>query len=89
MRRHIHLSPEDWLLIGYIIGLVVWWISDALRDEDDGGARSWTEQQATLTEDHLARLESGERVSIPRWHGGELVLDGTMVITAGEVADDE
>lgn len=87
--RSLHLSAEEWLLLGYLAGIIVWWVSDALRDRSGPERRSWTEQHATLSEDHLRRLEDGDRVAISRWHGGDLVLDGTMVLTAAPVEEDD
>jgi len=43
-------------------------------------AREPTEQSVTLNEDALRRLEDGETVVVPRWHGRDLELLGAQVI---------
>lgn len=80
------LDPQDWVLIGYAAGLIVWWFVDDLGDAPD---RSWTEQQITLDEEHLDRIENGDSVAVRRWHGHELVLEGDVVIDANEIEDGE
>ncbi|MCD2202751.1 hypothetical protein [Halobacterium sp. KA-6] len=47
-----------------------------------------TEQSVTLGEDALRRLEDGEPVTIPRWHGGDLELTGAQVIDVEPVEED-
>ncbi len=73
---------SDWVFIGYIVGLIVWWVAETLSADPDDSPRTWTEQSVTLSEDHLQRLEDGDNVQISRWHGGDLVLDGAIVIDA-------
>lgn len=82
------LEPADWVLIGYLLGLVVWYLYDVGTDVEDT-PRSWSDQSVTLNEDHLQRLEDGDSVKVRRWHGHELVLDGGMVIDAeqGDTGD--
>jgi len=75
-------SVSDWVFIGYVLGLLVWWVYEAVTDDPDTSRRAWTEQSVTLSEDHLQRLEDGDHVSVSRWHGGDLVLDGTIVVDA-------
>lgn len=87
MTRHTlldRLDPQAWVLIGYAIGLLVWQLTGDL-----GGApeRTWSEQQITLGEEHLERIENGESVAVRRWHGHELVLEGDLVIDAKELED--
>jgi len=77
------LSVSDWVFIGYVVGLLVWWVYEAVTADPDTGSRTWTEQSMTLSEDHLQRLEDGDSVKLSRWHGGDLVLDGTIVVDAG------
>ena len=73
------MDAEDWLLIGYCIGVLLYWALDRM------GLIATTEPQSTgqtwrLDERALSRLEDGEQVTVPRWHGGELVLNGSDVI---------
>jgi len=78
------LSVSDWVFIGYVVGLLVWWVYEAVTTDTDTGSRTLTEQDVTLSEDHLQRLEDGDSVKLSRWHGGDLVLDGTIVVDAGQ-----
>lgn len=76
----LDLRPENWVLLGYIFGLLVWWLLDAtLGSGQDTDADRHT-QTAMLSEDHLTRLEGGESVVIRRWHGHDLVIDGSLVV---------
>lgn len=83
-RYSCELEPADWVLIGYLVGLAVWWLSDALRDTD---GRAWTEQSVQLDEDHLERMERGESIQIHRWHGHRLQLEGELAVDADELED--
>lgn len=90
MRRYsLSLTATDWLLIGYIAGIVLWFVADAATaDPDASGTTAWTEQTVTLTEDHLRRLEDGDTVAVQRWHGHELLLGGGMVIDAEMIGEE-
>lgn len=80
-----YLEPSDWVLIGYLIGLGLWYIFETSTAEET--ARSWTEQNVTLSEDHLQRLENGDSVAVSRWHGHDLVLEGSIVVDQDALED--
>jgi len=88
-RYALRLKAEDWVLIGYLAGILLWFVADTLTADEPDSGRSWTEQQVTLTEEHLQRIEDGETVSVRRWHGHELVIGGGMVIDAEEIDSTE
>lgn len=88
-RYSLRLSAEDWVLIGYIAGLLVWFIADTLAPEDGDTTAARNEQEVTLTEDDLRRIEDGDTVKLRRWHGHELVLGGGMVIDADQIDVEE
>lgn len=79
------LDASDWVLIGYLLGIMLMWAVDHLGGDEERPRSS--EQHVTLTEQHLRRIEDGETLKVHRWHGHELVLGGDMVIDAGEVED--
>jgi len=54
----------------------------------DGTAREPTEQSVTFNEDALRRLEDGETIVVPRWHGRDLELSGTQVIDVEPIEDE-
>jgi len=84
------LDPSDWLLIGYLLGLVVIYIAQEIESTPtDTATRTWTEQDVHLSEDHLQRLEDGETVRVSRWHGHDLVLNGAIVVGDVEEESDD
>ncbi|MFB6087847.1 MAG: hypothetical protein ABEJ85_04940 [Haloarculaceae archaeon] len=48
-----------------------------------------TEQHHTLNEDALRRLEDGDTVTVPRWHGNDLEIQGTQIVDVQPVTDDQ
>jgi hypothetical protein len=88
-----HFGAEEWMLVGYLIGIFAFAIVDALSPSSDVKEWSPTEDERTLTEDHFRRLEDGDRVTFRRWHGAELALEGEVVLDASDVevsdVDDE
>ncbi|MFU1780710.1 hypothetical protein ACM16X_04950 [Haloarcula japonica] len=81
-RYSLRLSATDWVLIGYVAGLVLWFIAETLTADAPEDSRTWNEQQVTLGERDLERLEDGDSVKVRRWHGHDLVIDGTIVVDA-------
>jgi hypothetical protein len=91
-RYHLSLSAEDWVLIGYIAGILVWFFADTLTSSPpttSDSSRTWTEQSVELSEDHLQRLEDGDSVKVHRWHGHDLVIGGGMVNDADQLGVEE
>jgi len=86
-RYSLRLSATDWVLIGYVAGILLWFVADTITADAPDETRTWTEQSVTLSEDHLRRLEDGETVTVTRWHGNDLVLNGTVVVDVGEVEE--
>lgn len=82
------LEPEDWVLLGYLLGIGVWYLFEKTSESSTTSTSTWTEQEVTLTEDHLQRIEQGEPVRVARWHGHDLVLDGALVVDAEGGADE-
>lgn len=83
MNLNRHLDASDWMLLGYLLGLAALWVlSPPTSSTTD--SRSISDQKFALTEDHMQRLESGESVVIPRWHGHDLILDGTVFVHSVE-----
>lgn len=90
------LDAEDWMLLGYIIGILVWYLAESMmsdpapapdtHDNDDSLPKY---QSLRLGEPALERLERGEPISLERWHGGDLVLHGDVVIDADKVDTDD
>lgn len=83
------LDAEDWVLIGYLIGVGLMWLIERFNTastSDNGGPHSG--QQVRLDERALERLEDGDSMKIPRWHGGDLVLRGDMVVTVPSESED-
>lgn len=60
--------------------MAVWEVVKSVTSAGTEPAQKQTEQSVTLNEDVLRRLEDGEPVTIPRWHGGDLELTGAQVI---------
>lgn len=84
MKRALRrLDPSDWVLIGYLIGLLVIWIAETAGQDSTPTRR--TEQSVRLDEEHLERIEDGESVQVRRWHGHDLVLEGDLVIDVDRV----
>lgn len=84
-------EPVDWMLIGYLFGVFLWWVSETISSSTSTNNQSdvvggW--DQATLGEQAFQRLEQGEDISISRWHGGELVLRGDVVIDVEDVEEE-
>lgn len=69
-------SLDTWELV--YIGLVLGVALQQWMTSDDPGRV--TEQQMTLGEDDLRRLEDGGSLALPRWHGNELHLRGDVVV---------
>jgi hypothetical protein len=80
------LDAAEWICIGYVLGLLVILTVDLFSESGPG---DWDEQTAILSEGHLRRLENGETVKVPRWHGHDLVLDASIVIDAEEVENND
>ncbi|WP_439028425.1 hypothetical protein [Haloarchaeobius sp. DT45] len=80
MTIRFDFDTEEWLFIGYVVGLLVWYAVESVTYGSPDSGRSWTDQEISLSEDHLRRLEDGETVQVRRWHGHDLVLGGSMVI---------
>lgn len=80
------LSVEEWLLIGYVLGVLVYWTFDMLTSTSGSGPGDREERvspsfdSVRLTEPALDRLEAGDSIAVDRWHGGELVLSGDVVL---------
>jgi hypothetical protein len=83
------LGAEEWLLIGYCIGVIVLWVAQRLGSAGGRDASRSTGQEVRLDERSLERLEEGEQVRIRRWHGGNLVLDGSVIVSVPSETDDE
>ncbi|GAA0276911.1 hypothetical protein [Halobacterium noricense] len=67
--------------------MAVWEVIQSVTSSSEPAPR--TEQSVTLGEDALRRLEDGEPVTIPRWHGGDLELTGAQVIDVEPVDEQE
>ena len=92
------LEPEDWLLIGYLIGFGIWWLSEQLSSSAtastsqparrDGVQRVGGYDEVHLGEQALERIERGETVEVERWHGGTVTLQGDLVVELEETEDE-
>lgn len=78
-----YISVEESLLVGYLLGLAVYALI-----LDTGESVTWDEQDVTLSEAHLQRLEDGDRVRIHRWHGHAVDLEGSLVVDTDELDAD-
>jgi len=70
--------------LGLVLGVCLqqWMTSD--------GPTRVTEQDVTLAEDDLRRLEDGDSLAVHRWHGHELHLRGDVVVDVpSEVETDQ
>jgi len=89
-RYSLSLKAEDWVLIGYVAGILLWFVAETLTaSPTSDSSRTWTEQSVELSEDHLQRLENGDSVKVHRWHGHDLVIGGGMVIDADQLGGEE
>jgi hypothetical protein len=80
------------IVLGYAIGGIYETYRDLQWQLETTAYDDWDpcEQSHKLQENHLERLEGGDHVTIPRWHGCDLVLSGEVVVDAEEVeAGDE
>ncbi len=90
MRLPSRLNDEDWLLLGYLFGFLL-----AFAIEHLTNTRAETTPTngygSVLTERALERLEAGEQIKISRWHGGDLLLSGDVVVTVPteQISDDQ
>lgn len=85
------LSTEDWVLIGYLIGVVVMWLIERVAESSKpstSGQTSNPGQRVRLDERALERLEEGKTMQIRRWHGGDIVLCDDTAETAVSEADE-
>lgn len=87
------------MLIGYFIGLAVWWLAEELGTSSttsttarsarrDGVQRLGGHDEVHLGEQALARIEQGESVEVERWHGGTVTLKGDLVVDLEETNDE-
>ena len=84
------------MLIGYLLGLAVWWLSEQLRTSAsttqpahrDGVQRVGGYDEVHLGEQALERIERGESVTVERWHGGTVNLQGDLVVELEETEDE-
>jgi len=63
------------------------WVIEQLHTAPDD-RRGPTGQRVDLDERALERLEDGEKVKIRRWHGGDLLLRGDVVVSVPSESDD-
>jgi hypothetical protein len=69
---------------GLVVVLAVLWLAyERARADDRHREEHEQRQSVTLREESLARLERGERLDLPRWHGERLEL------VAASTSDDE
>ncbi|SEW10245.1 hypothetical protein [Halobacterium jilantaiense] len=81
----------DELAFAFAVFLALMSVFEAIKSLTGGDepAREPTEQSLTLNEDALRRLEDGETVVVPRWHGRDLEIAGTQVIDVEPVEDED
>ena len=93
MSAYSRFDTVDWVLIGYCIGVLVWWLSERIEQSTQPNPPVQRGQRVTLGEMDLSRLEDGDPLTLTRWHGGELVITGSEQIPVEVVdaddADDE
>jgi hypothetical protein len=82
---------EDVLAVGYVLGVAAMALleSDAPERGNGGAYRGRNAQSVTLHEDDLRRLEDGDTLRTPRWHGHELELSADLVVNASELPESE
>lgn len=86
------LDAEDWLLLGYLFGIGVWWLGEQFSSSTPT-ATSTTQHvgghdHVQLSEQALERIERGESVEVERWHGGTVTLRGDLVVELEETEDE-
>ncbi len=64
------------------LAIMLWWEFRERSSSDES-------VEPTDRERVLERLEQGETVRIPRWHGHELELSGELVVDAEALPDEE
>lgn len=81
----------DEFALAFAIFLVLTVVFEAIKSVTaaDEPARELTEQSVTFNEDALRRLEDGETIVLPRWHGRDLELSGTQVIDVEPVESED
>lgn len=73
-------DPVDKLMAAYV-ALVLLWLVGATFKRSLGADSYGPQEQATiLTEPALQHLERGGTYTLPRWHGGDLVLRGARAV---------
>lgn len=90
------MDPEDWALLGYLIGIAVWYLAEQLTKSAsttqpvrrDGVQRVGGYDEVHLGEQALERIERGETVEVERWHGGTVNLQGDLVVELEESNDE-
>jgi hypothetical protein len=92
------LNAEDWVLLGYLAGIAVWWVCERLTDrtsattqpaQRDGVQNVGGFDRVHLGEQALERIERGGDVTVDRWHGGTVRLEGDLVVDAEEIVTDD
>jgi|GEM_PF-5224787 len=72
-----------------VVLAVLWLAYERIRADE----RHWEEQQqrqsVTLREESLARLERGETIDLPRWHGDRLELAAASTSAEADDRDEE
>lgn len=82
-----YLDLSDAMLIGYLLALaLVAWATESMDSEPSTSPR--TEQNVTLSEDALRRLENGDTYRLDRWHGHSVELRADLVVDATDVEQD-
>ena len=89
-------STEDWALLGYLAGIAVWWIAERLAESrvsqparGDNTQRVGGFDRVHLGEQALERIEQGETVTVDRWHGGTVRLQGDLVVEVEEIVGED
>lgn len=90
-------TAEDWVLMGYLAGLLVWYVIERWIDRTsttvqparrDGTQRIGGFDRVELGEQALERIERGETVTVDRWHGGAVCLQGDVVVDVEEIVEE-
>jgi len=81
------LKTEDRLAVGIFIAYLLFVVA-SLWFEYARSATSSTRPR-DRQEQLLDRLERGETVRIPRWHGHELELSGSLIVDADQLDDEQ
>lgn len=79
------LSLQDRMAVGVFVAYLLFVVASLWLEY---GRTTTTTRTTDRNEELLDRLERGETVRVPRWHGHDLELSGSLIVDADALDDD-